>query len=88
MEDKLVELFAVSEVFVDGFDGYEVKDGVLSCTGYREKKPNPARSETVKVAVLRIVMPVANLGEVITRATEAAKGLPLIEMMRGTASAH
>jgi len=75
-EETLIEPFAVSEYFVDGFDDYQVKDGVLTCAGYRLQKPSRQNGDMLKVVVMRIVMPVANLGAVITRATDAAKRMP------------
>jgi len=84
-EETLIEPFAVSEYFVDGFDDYQVKDGVLTCAGYRLQKPSRQNGDMLKVVVMRIVMPVANLGAVITRATDAAKRMPgITEFIRKT----
>ncbi len=71
-DETLVEPFTVQEYFVDGFDGFEVKDGILTCAGYRLQRPSRANGDPLKVVVMRIVMPVANLGACIIRATDAA----------------
>jgi hypothetical protein len=75
-EETLIEPFAVQEYFVDGFDGYEVKDGILTCAGYRLQKPCRQNGDPLKVVIMRIVMPVANLAAVVTRATDAARRMP------------
>ena len=70
MSEVLVEPFAAPEIYVEGFTDYEVKDGVLTCAGYRTKRTN---GEPFKEVVLRIVMPVANLADTIAQATTAAR---------------
>ena len=65
---SLSEPFPAPEVYVEGFTDYEVKNGVLTCAGYRTK-------QSVREVVLRIVMPVANLANTITEATAAARDL-------------
>lgn len=69
-EECLIEPSIAPEVFVDGFGNYEVRQGVLSCAGYRIDRSGHA------VIVLKIVMPVANLKMVMERAAIAAKDLP------------
>ncbi len=79
-DETLIEPFAVQEFFVDGFDDYEVKDGILTCAGFRAQKASKQSGGPLRVVVLRIVMPVANLQQVIANATEAAKGMPMLEL--------
>lgn len=68
MAGEVLDPFAVSEFFVDGFDDYSIKDGLLRCVGYRLQRD---RGETVRIAVMRIVMPACALQKVIERATTA-----------------
>ena len=60
---SITEPFAAPEYFVNAFDDYEMRDGILTCTGYRE-----AHGE--RVAVVRIAMPLAGLA--VTRANAAS----------------
>jgi hypothetical protein len=67
----VIEPFAVPEFFVEAFSEYQVKDGVLTCVGYRTMSSH-------QVAVVRIVMPVVGLMETIARATQAAQDTKLV----------
>lgn len=69
----LIEPIGVAEFFVDGFDNYEVKSGILSCSGYRIQHGTKER-----IAIVHIVMPVGSLRDAIVRATKsAAEGLAI-----------
>lgn len=80
-DETLVEPIAVQEFFVDGFDDYEVKDGILTCAGFRTQRVTLASGEQLRTVVVRIVMPVSNLAQVIGNALAAAKGLNLPPIM-------
>lgn len=69
---SMTEPFPVPEIYVEGFTDYEVKNGVLTCAGYRTK-------HSTREVVLRIVMPVANLASTIGEATAAARGMQFAE---------
>jgi hypothetical protein len=70
----VIEPFAVPEFFVEAFSEYQVKNGVLTCVGYRTMSDH-------QVAVVRVVMPVAGLMETIDRATQAAQETRLTVLM-------
>ncbi len=74
MPSTLVEPFAAPEIYCEGFTDYEVKDGVLTFSGYRTRD---VHGEALREVVIKIVMPVANLVSVVAEATAAAKGLPI-----------
>lgn len=67
---ELIEPFAAPEVFVEAFDNYEVKNGVLTCAGYREHNG-------IRVVMIRIVMPLAGLSPTIAKAMAAAHAVPM-----------
>lgn len=67
-DDRLIEPFAVPEIFVDGFTGHTARDGVMSCAGYRHTKEG-------KVVVVRLVWPVVNTTAAIDDAISAL-GVP------------
>jgi hypothetical protein len=72
-KETLVEHFAVQEIVVDCFDDYEIRDGLLSCAGYRTHRGE-------NVVVVRIVMPAANLTKVMVNAIAAAKEMPFANL--------
>jgi hypothetical protein len=61
----LVEPFAVQEIFVDGFCDHQVRSGVMTCVGYRVQCPSRQNGSPLKVVVVRLVMPAANINEAI-----------------------
>ncbi len=75
MKSALIEPFSVPEIFVDGFDGYVARTQYLSCAGYRFQQCE--EGGIIRVINHRIVMPIANLGEVIQNALIAAKDFPV-----------
>jgi hypothetical protein len=66
-DETLVEPFAVSEYFVDGFTDYEVHNGILSCAGYRLQKPSRLNGDPLKVVIFRIVCPVSGADDAATK---------------------
>lgn len=76
------EGFDAPEYYVDGFDGYEIKDGILSCYGFRDFKG-------IRQIVVRLVMPVAGVPETIGRATAAMERMPMLAIVeRGNKPRH
>lgn len=72
-DDTLVEPFAVPEIFVDGFTDYSVRNGIMSCVGYRIQPVSRENGDPVKVVVVRLIWPSANLDEAVAEAREAQR---------------
>ena len=70
-DQKLVEPFAVPEIFVDGFTDHIIRNGVMTCAGYRLQEPAGEDGQLQRVAVIRLVMPAANLNDAIEDARSA-----------------
>ena len=61
---SLAEPFAVLEYFVEGFDDFEVKDGIMSCAVFRTQHGE-------RVAIVRLVIPVSGIAESLARQSTA-----------------
>lgn len=70
-DETLVEPFAVPEIFVDGFSDHVITNGVMTCAGYRIQPAIRGDGEAMKVVVIRLVMPAANIDEAIEDARQA-----------------
>lgn len=69
--EEVAELLGAAEFYVDGFDGYEINENILSCYGYR-------MCRGAKQIVVRLVMPVSGVPDTIGRATAAMQGMPML----------
>lgn len=68
-DETLIEPFAAPEIFVDGFTNFMVRNGNVSCTGYRVQEAN---GRLLKVGVVRLIFPKDNLPASIEEAQSAA----------------
>jgi hypothetical protein len=59
-----MEIYAVPEIFVDGFTQHMSRDGVMSCIGYRKMAEG-------SIVVIRLVWPATSTGAAIDEANEA-----------------
>lgn len=59
-----MEIYAVPEIFVDGFTQHTARDGVMSCIGYRKMSEG-------KIVVVRLVWPATSTSSAIDEATAA-----------------
>lgn len=63
--DVIIEPIGVLEVYVDGFTEHIVRDGVMTCVGYR-------RMPDGRKVVLRLAWPAVNTAEAVESAITAA----------------
>ena len=63
-DEELIEPFLAPEVFVDGFSEHTVRDGVMTCAGYRTMKHG-------RIVVIRLAWPVVNTIAAIDAAIQA-----------------
>lgn len=79
---KLIEPYAVPEIFVDGFTKHTSRDGVMTCVGYREM-------QGAKVVVIRLAWPAVNTSAAIEDASLALT-VPVkeLQIIRGKRRAH
>lgn len=61
---SVAEPFLIQEYLVEGFDDFEVRDGIMSWVGYRIQHGE-------RVAIVRLAMPVLRLAESVARRDEA-----------------
>src|SRR5690349_14009848 len=72
MRDKrLIELFATQEVFVDGFTDHKIRNGNMSCVGFRYEEPAQEGDEPLKVVVIRLIFPKDGIAAAIEEAQAA-----------------
>jgi hypothetical protein len=63
-DEELLEPYAVAEIFVDGFTKHTLRDGVMTCVGFRNMTEG-------KVIVVRLVWPAVNTVAAINDAVVA-----------------
>lgn len=79
---KLIEPYAVPEIFVDGFTQHNSRDGVMTCVGYRAMQDG-------KVVVIRLAWPAVNTEAAILDASVAmAAPIKPAAHIRGKRQAH
>lgn len=69
-DGELFELFATQEIFADNIENISIVNGVFRCTLFSLQIIPPAR-DPVKVAVVRVAMPVSSAGEAARKALAA-----------------
>lgn len=78
MRDKpIVEPLTVQEIFCDGFTKHTVRNGNMSCVGYRIQEPSRETGEPVKIAVVRLIFPRDCVVSAIVEAQKALSALPV-----------
>lgn len=63
-DDEPVEAYTVPEIFVDGFTSHALRDGVMTCVGYRKLIEG-------KIVVVKLVWPAVNTNAAIDDANAA-----------------
>lgn len=86
-DETLVEPFAVSEIYVDGFTEHAMINGNMSCVGFRIQPPSRTNGEPQKVIVVRLVWPAASTEEAIMDVRKA-QSAPLCVINGETVKRH
>jgi hypothetical protein len=89
MSDKLIEPFAALEVYCDGFTDFRVRNGNMTCVGFRLHEPLRKGEEPLRVVVLRLVFPKDCVPDAIAEAQAAfAAPVALAETVSGPRRKH
>jgi len=77
MRDKtLIDPFAAQEIFCDGFTDYKVRNGNMSCVGFRIQDPEHEGGKLFKVIVVRLIFPKDCVTAAIEETQRAISDLP------------
>lgn len=76
-DETVVEPFTVQEFYLDGFAGYQVRNGMMFCCGFRFQEPSKLNGDPLKIVQVKLIFPVSTIAET-RESADAAMRFPLL----------